>query len=123
MSGVYDSTKTGYICVDLTAVFIFRLRQGGGPYIPGCRPHGQNHCCAVVYVESHKNGAPIQAEAQIPIGAVWGVAIGGITLAVGPLSMISEHWPLAALQVGLMILIMPGLIGAGQWQAMCTPFH
>jgi hypothetical protein len=35
-------TKTGYICADQTFIFAFRLRQGGGPYIPSCRPTAQN---------------------------------------------------------------------------------
>jgi hypothetical protein len=29
--------KTGYICADPTVTFTFRLRHGGGPYIPECR--------------------------------------------------------------------------------------
>src|ERR1035438_2813501 len=35
-------SKTGYICADQTVIFIFRLRQRGGPYIPYCRLLGQN---------------------------------------------------------------------------------
>ena len=30
--------KTGYICADPTVILTFRLQQGGGPYIPDCRP-------------------------------------------------------------------------------------
>ena len=38
--GTVDApTKAVYICTDQPATLIFRLRQSGGPYIPGCRPH------------------------------------------------------------------------------------
>jgi len=46
------------------------------------------------------------------ISACWAIAIGGLTFAVGSLSLRSEHTTLAALQALLMVLIMPGLLGA-----------
>jgi hypothetical protein len=38
-------SKTGYICADQTAIFTFRLRHGGGPYIP-VLPVIQHHGCS-----------------------------------------------------------------------------
>jgi len=32
-------SKTGYICAGQTVILTFRLRQGGGPYIPVCRSY------------------------------------------------------------------------------------
>ena len=49
---------------------------------------------------------------RILIAALWSIAIGGMTFAVGPLSLRSEHSALAAIQVVLMALIVPGLLGA-----------
>jgi len=34
--------KAEYICADQPVTFIFRLRQGGGPYIPGCPSSTRN---------------------------------------------------------------------------------
>src|SRR5580704_11514184 len=38
--GATAPTKAAYICADQPVTFTFRLQQGGGPYIPDCRPTG-----------------------------------------------------------------------------------
>jgi hypothetical protein len=49
---------------------------------------------------------------RVLIAAFWGISIGGMTFAVAPLSMRSENSLVAVLQAVLMVLIMPGLLGA-----------
>jgi tetratricopeptide (TPR) repeat protein len=52
-----------------------------------------------------------QIRLRIAIG--WGLLIGSLTFAVGPISSISENPILGIAQRLLMILLLPGLIGAG----------
>src|SRR5215472_12374759 len=48
---------------------------------------------------------------RIAVG--WGLLIGSLTFVVGPISTISDNVILGAAQKTLMILLLPGLIGAG----------
>lgn len=50
---------------------------------------------------------------RIRIAAGWGLLIGSLTFAVGPISSISENPILGIAQEVLMVLLPPGLIGAG----------
>jgi hypothetical protein len=50
---------------------------------------------------------------RVLIAAAWGVLIGVLTFAVGPISAISQNSILGVAQEFLMILLLPGLIGAG----------
>lgn len=50
---------------------------------------------------------------RIRIAAGWGLLIGSLTFAVGPISSISANPILGTAQVVLMVLLLPGLIGAG----------
>jgi hypothetical protein len=46
------------------------------------------------------------------IAAAWGILIGGLTFAAGPIAWLSSHAVIAALQTVLTYLILPGLIDA-----------
>jgi tetratricopeptide (TPR) repeat protein len=50
---------------------------------------------------------------RIRVAAGWGLLIGSLTFAVGPISSISENPILGIAQEVLMVLLLPGLIGAG----------
>lgn len=50
---------------------------------------------------------------RIRIAAGWGLLLGSLTFAVGPISTISQKPILGAIQKFLMISLLPGLIGAG----------
>jgi hypothetical protein len=49
---------------------------------------------------------------RVWITAAWGALIGALTFAVGPISTISQNPILGVAQEFLMILLLPGLIGA-----------
>lgn len=49
---------------------------------------------------------------RLTVAALWGALIGGLTLAAGPLSVLSPHGPVAMMQRGLTILMLPGLLAA-----------
>jgi hypothetical protein len=46
------------------------------------------------------------------IAVVWGVLMGGLTFAAGPLAVLSEHTVVATVQTILTYLLIPGLIVA-----------
>jgi hypothetical protein len=43
----------------------------------------------------------------------WGILFGALTFAVGPISSISDNPIVGAVQTAAMVLMVPGLIGAG----------
>jgi len=52
-----------------------------------------------------------QKRRQLSVAVAWGALMGVLTFAVGPISSISSKVAIGAIQKGLMILIIPGLIG------------
>jgi len=52
-----------------------------------------------------------QKRRQLSVAVAWGALMGVLTFAVGPISSISSNVAIGAIQKGLMILIIPGLIG------------
>lgn len=49
---------------------------------------------------------------RVLIAAAWGMLIGGLTFAAGPIAWLSNHAVLAAIQTVLTYLMLPGLIVA-----------
>ena len=56
---------------------------------------------------------PSRKQIRFRVAIVWGLLIGSLTFAVGSISTISENPILGIAQKALMILLLPGLIGAG----------
>lgn len=48
------------------------------------------------------------------IAVFWGLLIGGLTFAAGPLTSLSDHAAIAAIQIILTCLMTPGLIVAAR---------
>lgn len=53
-----------------------------------------------------------QKRLRLQIAMAWGVLLGSLTFAVGPLSTISSNPLLGSIQKVLMVFLFPGLIGA-----------
>jgi len=49
---------------------------------------------------------------RVLIAAVWGILIGSLIFAAGPIAWLSVHTVIAAIQTVLMYLMLPGLIVA-----------
>jgi hypothetical protein len=62
------------------------------------------------------NNGPDQGKmnTRLLIAAVWGILMGILTLAAGPLSVISPQFVIAAIQISLTYMLFPGLIVAAE---------
>jgi hypothetical protein len=52
-------------------------------------------------------------ELRTIIALIWGALMGSLTFALGPISVISDNFIFGALQIILVYLLVPGIIGAG----------
>jgi hypothetical protein len=55
----------------------------------------------------------MRSPTRLEIAAIWGLLMGGLTFAAGPLSWISANKIVGAVQVVLVYLLAPGLLVAG----------
>lgn len=54
-----------------------------------------------------------QRKIRLLISMIWGTLFGGLTFAVGSIASLSANMIVAAMQIVIMFLLLPGIIGAG----------
>jgi hypothetical protein len=60
---------------------------------------------------------------RIIVALIWGALMGSITFALGPLSVISDNIIIGALQIVLVYLLVPGIIGAAAFSGNVHAFY